>query len=91
MSRSHLYRVHRIFPCQRCKENFKSQEEVIKHLNQLESCPLRDIGLTEGITSETVEKLRSRKKTSKDQTEQERWEEIYKLLFTDELISSPCK
>ncbi|KAF8846433.1 hypothetical protein BDZ45DRAFT_812329 [Acephala macrosclerotiorum] len=87
--KSHLYRLHRVFPCQRCKENFRSQEEVIQHLNGLESCPLRDIRLPEGITSETVEKLRSRKKTSKDQTEQERWKEIYKLLFKDELIPSP--
>jgi hypothetical protein len=37
-----------------------------------------------------VEKLRSRKKAYKGQTEEERWEEIYKLLFPDEIAPSPC-
>jgi hypothetical protein len=35
--------------------------------------------------------LRSRKKTSRHQTEDDRWKEIYQILFVGEEIPSPCK
>jgi hypothetical protein len=88
--REHLYKHHRIFPCQRCKVLFQDQHEVDQHLKQPKGCELVEIDQADGVTSEIVERLRSRKKAYKGQTEEERWEEIYKLLFPDEIAPSPC-
>lgn len=89
--RAHLYRHHRIFPCQRCKTLFKSQDEVNEHQKEPEPCLLRETELGDGLTSDIVEKLKSRKKSDKNQTESERWREIYKLLFPQDLVPDPCK
>jgi hypothetical protein len=88
--RSHLYRHHRIFPCQRCRALFPSQEKVDNHLKELEPCPLREAALGDGITSDIVDKLKSRKKSDKNQKESERWVEIYKLLFPHAMVPDPC-
>lgn len=45
----------------------------------------------DGITNEMVEKLRSKKKAHRDQTEEDRWKEIYQILFPGEIVPSPCK
>lgn len=50
-----------------------------------------DTELGDGLTSDIVEKLKSRKKSDKDQSESERWAEIYKLLFPVDIIPEPCK
>jgi ATP-dependent helicase/DNAse subunit B len=91
LHRGHLYRHHRIFPCQRCKALFKDQEAVNSHLIQPKGCELKDIQHADGVTAETVEKLRSKKKAQQDQTDTERWKDIYKLLFPNEIVPSPCK
>lgn len=55
------------------------------------ACEPKDIEHADGITTEILEKLRSKKKTLKDQTEADRWKDIYKLLFQNEMIPSPCE
>jgi hypothetical protein len=89
--RAHLYRHHRIFPFQRCKQLFEDQDQVSERLKEDRACELRDTLQADGITSEIVEKLRSRKRAHKDQTEVEKWQDIYKLLFPNEIVPSPCK
>jgi hypothetical protein len=89
--REHLYKHHRIFPCQRCKVLFQNQQEVNQHLKEPKACELVKIDQADGVTSEMVERLRCKKKTHKGQTEEERWEEIYNLLFADEIAPSPCR
>jgi hypothetical protein len=89
--RSHLYRHHRIFPCQRCKELFEDQDQVSEHLKEANACELSYTLQADGVTSEIVERLRSRKRTHKDQTVVEKWQDIYKLLFPNEIVPSPCK
>lgn len=86
-----MYRHHRIFPCQRCKRLFKDQEEANQHLKEPKPCELRDVAQTDGLTSDIVEKLRSRKKSDKNQSEEDRWREIYRLLFPHEMVPGPCK
>ena len=46
-----------IYPCQRCKEIFKSQEAVGLHLKEVKGCELRDIEIGDGITNEIKRKL----------------------------------
>ncbi|KAH9210188.1 hypothetical protein DL95DRAFT_413234 [Leptodontidium sp. 2 PMI_412] len=87
--KGHLYRHHRIFPCQRCKALFKDQDAVNLHLMEQDVCERRDVEHVDGVTTEIFEKLRSKKKTQRDQTEADRWKDIYKLLFPNEMIPSP--
>jgi hypothetical protein len=87
--RSHLYRHHRIFPCQRCKELFEDQDQVSEHLKGAGACELRDTLQADGVASGIVGKLRSRKGAHEDQTEVEKWQNIYKLLFPNEIVPSP--
>ncbi|KAG4436548.1 hypothetical protein IFR05_007986 [Cadophora sp. M221] len=87
--KGHLYRHHRIFPCQRCKALFKDQDAVNLHLMEQDVCERRDVEHADGVTTEIFEKLRSKKKTQRDQTEADRWKDIYKLLFPNEMIPSP--
>jgi hypothetical protein len=54
-------------------------------------CELKDIEHADGVTTEIFEKLRSKKKAQRDQTEADRWKDIYQLLFPNEVIPSPCK
>jgi hypothetical protein len=61
------------------------------HLTKPEGCILAETDLGDGITSDIVEKLKSRKKSDQYQTESERWGEIYMLLFPNQLIPDPCK
>jgi len=87
--RSNLYRHHRIFPCQRCKELFEDQDQVSEHLKGAGACELRDTLQADGVASGIVGKLRSRKGAHEDQTEVEKWQNIYKLLFPNEIVPSP--
>lgn len=45
----------------------------------------------EGITSDIEKQLKSRKKTHRDQSGAERWQEMYRILFPMEEVPSPCK
>lgn len=50
--------------------------------------------LQEGFTKEQEKRLRSRKKTHADMTDEDKWREIYTILFPDDdpsAIPSPCK
>ena len=44
----------------------------------------------EGVTHQQLEKLKSKKKISPDQSEEDRWKEVYKILFPTERVPSPC-
>jgi len=91
--RAHLYRHHRIFQCHlRCKTIFKNQEELEQHLGEAKGCELSAAPDAEGVTEKMEKRLRSRKKTSLDQSEEDRWREIYGILFPIETtFPSPCQ
>jgi hypothetical protein len=69
---------------------FPSQDELDSHFTAIESCDLSSAKATEGITANVEKRLRSRKKTYRHQTEEDRWREIYQILFPEEEIPSPC-
>jgi hypothetical protein len=89
--RGHLYRHHRVFQCQRCKDVFQNPEDLDGHFVAVTSCELRLIKPAEGITSTLEKQLRSRKKACRDETEEERWKRIYEILFPIEPAPSPCE
>ncbi|KAE9363847.1 hypothetical protein N431DRAFT_356502 [Stipitochalara longipes BDJ] len=86
--KEHLYRQHSIFPCQRCKLLFEDQAAVDLHLREPQPCQLQDINHVDGITVDIVLKLKSKKKKP-NQTEAERWKDIYRLLFPNDIIPDP--
>jgi hypothetical protein len=45
----------------------------------------------EGITDKLQKQLQCRKKLYPGQTEAERWQQVYQLLFPNEIVPSPCK
>jgi hypothetical protein len=57
----------------------------------VKGCDLSLGGEVEGITDNIEKRLRSRKKTTEGQTAEERWKEIYYLIFPSEPIPGPCK
>ena len=93
--REHLYRCHRMaIHCDRCWQVFNGQEQLYEHRRAVRICSLQPENQPEGISPEIETKLRSRKKLiPKDTTttEAEKWKEIYKLLFPQDVVPSPCK
>jgi len=90
-NRAHLYRHHRIYQCQRCKASFANQHVLDRHIISLQGCQPNLINLAQGVTEGIEKKLRCRKKAHRNQTEAERWIEIYQILFPTALVPSPCK
>lgn len=86
-----MYRHHRVHQCQRCKGAFDSQEDLDTHVEAIEACELKVDQPVDGVTSKIKERLQCRKKAYPGQTEADRWEEVYRILFPNEEVPSPCK
>jgi hypothetical protein len=89
--RGHLYRNHRIFQCRRCNERFRDDDALQNHFMAINSCSLQEPAPAEGITATLEKQLRSKKWTGSAQTQEERWKEIYRILFPMEIVPSACK
>jgi hypothetical protein len=80
--------------CPRCWQEFKNQKQLDSHITvvAVDICESKTGHPPEGISSETEKLLRRRKKTYPGQSEEERWRDIYRLLFpNDKDVPSPCK
>jgi hypothetical protein len=87
-----LYRRHRVpIQCKRCWAKFKSQSELEEHYDVDDICEKKPGRTSEGVTNDIEKQLCSRKKLGPGQSEEDRWKEIYKLLFPDEITPSPCE
>ncbi|CAK7235749.1 hypothetical protein SCUCBS95973_009372 [Sporothrix curviconia] len=80
--KEHLYRHHMHYVCERCSATFKAPGNLKKHLRQPVACSVSPFKVPEdaGFDSETEKKLRSRKKID-GQTEVEKWDHMFQLLF----------
>ncbi|KAI0435864.1 hypothetical protein F4803DRAFT_275905 [Xylaria telfairii] len=81
--KEHLYRVH-LLPkhnCPRCNSCFENDKELQVHLRADEPCKKSNVAPEEGIDQDTERKLRERKRHNSGQTETQRWNDIYLLLF----------
>ncbi|KAK4139595.1 uncharacterized protein C8A04DRAFT_32922 [Dichotomopilus funicola] len=92
--KTHLYRRHPLpIQCPRCWDVFKVDTQLQTHLQQDPPCSVqRNQMLQEGFTKEQEKRLRSRKKTHADMTGEDKWREIYTILFPDDnpsVIPSP--
>lgn len=89
--REHLYRKHCKVHCQRCKQVFRKQSELAAHAMRPESCRLREGNGPADISAQQELQLKSKKYASRYQSEEEKWREVYRLLFPGEHIPSPCE
>ncbi|KAL2022647.1 hypothetical protein VTK56DRAFT_4991 [Thermocarpiscus australiensis] len=88
--KTHLYRRHALpIQCPRCWDVFKADGDLQSHLQKEPPCTIQENRmLCEGFTKDQEKKLRSRKKTHADMTDQDKWREIYMILFPDDDQSS---
>lgn len=92
MHREHLYRRHRVpIQCKRCWQTFKTDAALDAHITVINICSLQTGQAAEGLTSDQEKRLKSRKKSSPDQSEEARWKEIYGILFPNEVVPNPCE
>lgn len=90
-NREHLYRRHYTTHCQRCKQTFNDARELAEHEMSVVGCEVLDITPPGDITTYQEKQLKSRKHTTRRQSDKEKWDDIYRLLFPNEEIPSPCK
>ncbi|KAE9379384.1 hypothetical protein N431DRAFT_553617 [Stipitochalara longipes BDJ] len=80
-----------ILHCERCWQTFDNQENLTAHrtVDATEICQVKSGYPPDGLTPDMERKLRSRKKAHRNQTEEDRWREIYRIIFPDEDVPSP--
>ncbi|KAI0479438.1 hypothetical protein GGR56DRAFT_635030 [Xylariaceae sp. FL0804] len=81
--KEHLYRIHRLpkHTCPRCGDSFEDARELQNHLRADEPCKKLDLVPVQGIDEATEAQLRVRKRNAPGATEEQRWKEIYLILF----------
>ncbi|KAK3292919.1 uncharacterized protein B0H64DRAFT_203301 [Chaetomium fimeti] len=87
--KEHLYRRHYKTHCQRCKCIFSDARELAEHEMLVTGCEVLDTIPPGDITTYQEKQLKSRKHTTRRQTDEEKWRDIYRLLFPNEEIPSP--
>ncbi|XXG94877.1 Putative proteasome subunit alpha type-7 [Hypoxylon texense] len=91
--KEHLFRVHRLpkFRCNRCAWEFQNSKELASHQRSTRPCELQVFeDQLEGINSEQEAQLKSRKKDSTNKPEEDKWFDVYRILFpTDDLSNIP--
>ena len=91
MNRVHLLPI----TCSRCGSTFENKEELDKHTRDIErnGCKVLPQKLQKGITPEIQAKLKKRSKDGKHPSDEEKWLDIYHLIFPNspDPASGPCK
>ncbi|KAK4172880.1 hypothetical protein QBC36DRAFT_304124 [Triangularia setosa] len=84
--KTHLYRRHRLpIQCPRCWDTFDEDTILQAHLQQDPPCIMQQNRIPhEGFTKDQEKKLRSRKKAQPNMTDEDKWVEIYMILFPDD-------
>lgn len=92
--KEHLYRCHTIgkHTCSRCLKKCKSASELLAHQRASVPCETRTDAFPEGtMTPSQEEALRIKKRVPPNTTEEQRWNEVYLVLFPEEtgVLPSP--
>lgn len=93
--KEHIYRCHYQTSCERCLETFKQEKDLVAHRRQSTSCPRKDNScrdpVAQGIGQDKMSMLKSRKRSS-CQTPEDKWGEIWNILFPGvKPPETPCK
>ncbi|KAI0181686.1 hypothetical protein GGR52DRAFT_567907 [Hypoxylon sp. FL1284] len=82
--KEHLYRVHRLpkHTCPRCNGPFEDAKDLAEHLRADVPCEkLEVVPSLQGIDESIEAELRVRKKNCPGMTDEQRWKDIYMILF----------
>ncbi|XXG97395.1 hypothetical protein Hte_003696 [Hypoxylon texense] len=82
--KEHLYRVHRLpkHTCPRCNEPFDDSKDLAEHLRADVPCEkLEVVPVLQGIDEATETELKVRKRNCPGMTDEQRWKDIYLILF----------
>ncbi|KAF3070443.1 putative udp-glucoronosyl and udp-glucosyl transferase family protein [Daldinia childiae] len=82
--KEHLYRAHRLpkHVCPRCTDPFDDAKDLAEHIRADVPCEKLDVvPVLQGIDEATEAKLKVRRKNCPGMTDEQRWGEIYKILF----------
>ncbi|KAL2258177.1 hypothetical protein VTK26DRAFT_8624 [Humicola hyalothermophila] len=84
--KTHLYRRHQLpIQCPRCWEAFKADGELQQHLQQDPPCTIQENQMYhDGFTKDQEKRLRSRRRIQAEMTDEDKWREIYRILFPDD-------
>jgi hypothetical protein len=93
--REHLYRNHALpVFCRRCYTIFKTDSLLDDHLRVINPCGMRPREKIEGFDKLQHERLRSRKKSPTESSEEDKWRDVYRILFPfddESIMPSPCQ
>lgn len=83
--KEHLNRVHRLpkYSCPRCCDHMDDQTKLNEHLRSDMPCEKREVTRLQGINDAQDKKLRERRKTTNTLTEEQKWLDIYMILFPE--------
>jgi hypothetical protein len=75
---------------------FEDYGDLDEHLEKIVPCSPEESTAANsyeiGISRRTMEKLKSKRRSGEEQTEIDRWREVYKLLFPERIIiPTPCE
>jgi len=79
--------------CPRCWQAMDNSDRLESHLQASPVCDIKEKIMIEGFDKKQEEKLKSRKRNHQNQTEEQRWKELYNILFPEDNeqdIPSPC-
>ncbi|KAK9798848.1 hypothetical protein SCARD494_02726 [Seiridium cardinale] len=81
--KEHLNRIHRLpkHTCPRCREPMPDAAALEEHLRSDIPCVKREVVRVQGIDDAQDKRLKERKKTSGSLTEEQKWRDIYMILF----------
>ncbi|KAH7063272.1 hypothetical protein B0J12DRAFT_642216 [Macrophomina phaseolina] len=85
--KEHLYRKHKASnnKCSRCHVIFDDADALQTHQRSEVVCQLRAPSPAPGFSQEQEKQLRSRKRSSRCQSEEEKWTEVYRILFPKDI------
>ncbi|CZR68082.1 uncharacterized protein PAC_17981 [Phialocephala subalpina] len=81
--KAHLYQYHLIEQCSRCKSVFESEAALEAHSMSEERCEPKIDEHLDGMTRKMKDQIQCRRKPHPGQTDEEKWQHIYKILFPD--------
>lgn len=93
LDREHLYRNHSPpkYQCRRCSEDLKTAGALGTHSKQIPACdPCTSTQDQDLLDDVMLERLRSKKGMGQKKSESEKWTEVYKIVFPNDRVPSPC-
>jgi hypothetical protein len=64
------------------------------HQRSIQPCEVREEEPIEGFDKDQEKKLKSRKRSCPEQSEEDKWREVFRILFPDDepsIMPSPCE